>query len=117
VAAHVSDVELLKKKVRKMAAGQVLAGGMADLGLDLARMEGCRVCVVAGYGAVTDKPVPAPWDRLLWILDGRGEVHDFAGTVTYVSQGQSIVLAAGVAYGLVFPQLTIYLRVEGAWRG
>jgi len=32
--------------------------------------------------------------------------------VTYVSQGESAVLAAGKPFRLVFPQLTIYLAVE-----
>lgn len=116
MAVWVADVEQLKKKVRKMAAGQVLVGGKADVGLDLARMEGCRVCVAAGYGSLSKTPESAPWDRLIWILDGHGEVHDAAGSVSYVSQGQSAVLTGGTAYRLVFPQLTIYLRVEGETR-
>lgn len=116
MAARVTDVEQIKKKVRKMAAGQVLAGGTADVGLDLARMEGCRVCIAAGYGPLSSAPESAPWDRLIWILDGHGEVTDAAGKVTYVSQGQSAVLSGGIAYRLVFPQLTIYLRVEGETR-
>ncbi len=116
MAASVTDVERLKKKVRKMAAGQVLAGGVADVGLDLARMGGCRVCIAAGYGSLSDTARSVPWDRQLWILDGHGEVHDAASKVTYVSQGQSVLLSGGAAYRLVFPQLTIYLRVEGTRR-
>jgi len=100
-----------------MAAGKVLAGEVADVGLDLAPMAGCRVCVAAGYGPLSDAPRIATWDRQLWILEGYGEVHDAAGRVTYVSQGQSVLLLGGVAYRLVFPQLTIYLRVEGTRRG
>jgi hypothetical protein len=35
------------------------------------------------------------------------------GQETHVSQGESTVLTGGVAYRLMFPQLTIYLLVEG----
>lgn len=117
MAVRAVDVEQLKKKVRKMAASQVLAGGIADVGLDLGQMDGSRVCIAAGYGALVQAAEPAPWDRLLWVLDGHGEVHDGAGSVTYISQGQSVILSAGAAYRLVFPTLTIYLRVEGQRQG
>lgn len=110
----VTDVERLKKQVRKLAAGQVLSGGGADVCLDLARLEGCRASIAAGYGPLSKAPQPSSCDRLIWILDGYAEIHDSAGKVSNISQGESTVLAGGQAYRLVFPQLTIYLRVEAA---
>ena len=109
---RVTDVERLKKQVRKLAAGKVLSGGGADVCMDLARMEGCRASIAAGYGPLSKAPQPTPGDRLVWILDGYAEIHDSAGKVSNISQGESIFLAGGQAYRLVFPQLTIYLRVE-----
>lgn len=108
----VTDVERLKAKVRKMAAGRVLAGGVADVGLDLAAMAGCRACLVAGYGSLSAAPRTHSRDRLIWILDGQVDVYDTGGNVNYVRQGESAVLAGGSAYRLVFPQLTIYLLVQ-----
>jgi hypothetical protein len=112
VQPKVTDVERVKKEVRKMAAGRVLTGDAADVCLDLARMDGCRVCITAGYGKLSETPQPIPRDRLLWILDGYAEIYDASGRATHVSQGESTILAGGTAYRLVFPQLTIYLRVE-----
>ncbi len=108
----VTDVERLKKQVRKLAAGKVLAGGGADVCLDLATLKGCRASIAAGYGPLSKAPQPIPCDRLIWILDGYAEIHDSNGKVSDISQGESAVLAGGRAYRLVFPQLTIYLRVE-----
>jgi len=113
VQPTVTDVERLKKMVRKTAAAQVLSGGTADVRLDLALVGGCRARIAAGYGPLTQGPLPAGGDRLIWILDGYAEVHDAAGQVTHVSQGESAALAGNVAYRLVFPQLTLYLSVEG----
>lgn len=110
----VTDVERLKKQVRKLAAGQVLAGGGADVCLDLAKLKGCRASIVAGYGPLGKAPQPFPHDRLIWILDGYAEIHDSDGNVSNISQGESTVLTGGRAYRLVFPQLAIYLRVEAA---
>ncbi len=109
---RITDVERLKKTARKMAAGQVLAGGGADVCLDLGQVEGCQARIAAGYGPLSKTPQRFPRDRLIWILDGYGEVHGGSGQVTHVSQGESIVLSGGQAYRLVFPQLTIYLSVE-----
>jgi uncharacterized cupin superfamily protein len=108
----VTDVEQLKKKVRKMTAGRVLSGDRADVGLEMAPMDGCRVCIGAGYGSLSGTPQTIPRDRLMWILEGYAEVHAANGSVTHVSQGESTVLAGGAAYRLVFPKLSIYLRVE-----
>jgi hypothetical protein len=108
----VTDVERLKKQVRKLAAGQVLSGGGADTCLDLGHMEGCQARIAAGYGPLSRTPQIIPQDRLIWILDGYAEVHDNAGGVLNISQGESTVLFSGEAYRLVFPQLTIYLMVE-----
>jgi hypothetical protein len=108
------DVEQLKKKVRKMAAGRVLSGDKADVGLEMAQMDGCRVCIAAGYGSLSQAPRTRPRDSLIWVLDGYAQVHTASGRVTDLSQGESMVLAAGMAYRLVFPQLTIYLSVEPA---
>jgi hypothetical protein len=108
----IRDVERLKKQVRKLAAGKVLAGGGADVCLDLAKLKGCRASIAAGYGPLSKAPQPFPRDRMIWILDGYAEIHDSDGKVLNISQGESTVLASGRAYRLVFPQLTIYLRVE-----
>jgi hypothetical protein len=105
-------VEQLKKKVRKMAAGRVLVGQPGNVGLDLGQLKGCRACIVAGYGPLSKAPEAVPHDRLLWILDGYGQVHDSAGGVTDLSQGESTILTGGAAYRLVFPNLTLYLLVE-----
>ncbi len=110
--ATVTDVEQIKKKARKMAASQVLAGGEAHVSLPLGEIKGCRTCIVAGYGSPSKSPQPVPHDRLIWVLDGYAEVHDPAGQVISVSQGESTVLVGGTAYRLVFPQLTIYLNIE-----
>jgi hypothetical protein len=109
---RITDVERLKKAARKTAAGQVLSGGSADVCLDLARMSGCQASIAAGYGQLGEKPQPIPQDRLIWVLDGYAEVHDASGQVTHVTSGESTHLRAGESYRFVFPQLTIYLRVE-----
>lgn len=108
----ITDVERLKTKVRRMAAARVLAGDSADVCLDLARMAGCRARIAAGYGPLSHTPQAVPHDRLIWILDGFAQVYDAAGGVSHVSQGESTVLAGGVAVRLVFPQLSLYLLVE-----
>jgi hypothetical protein len=113
VPAKVTDVEWLKKQVRKTAAGRVLAGSGTQTCLDLAQMAGCRVCIAAGYGATDKVPQSVPHDRLLWILDGFVDVQTTGGQEFHVSQGESTVLDGGMPYRLVFPQLTIYLLVEG----
>jgi hypothetical protein len=95
-----------------MAAGRVLSGDSADVCLDLARMEGCRATIAAGYGSLSDAPVAMSRDRLIWLLDGFVQIHDAAGRATTVSQGESTVLLGGQAYRLVFPQLSLYLFVE-----
>jgi hypothetical protein len=95
-----------------MAAGRVLAGDSADVGLDLARMGGCQVCVKAGYGSPTAVATKMRKDRLIWILDGYAEVHEGAGAVTHISKGESTLLARGKEYRLVFPHLSLYLQVE-----
>jgi hypothetical protein len=107
-------VERLKKEVRRLAAGRVLAGESADVGLDLARMKGCRACITAGYGSLSREPQPIPKDRLIWILDGYVEIYDASGRSLTISQGESTVLTAGKGYRLTFPQLTLYLSVEAA---
>lgn len=109
---RVTDVEELKKRVRKMAAGRVLAGEGGQVCLDLARLGRCRACIAAGYGASGDQPAAAVHDRMIWILDGYVEVHSPDGIAIDVSQGESAVLAGGVPYRLVFPQLAIYLLIE-----
>jgi hypothetical protein len=106
------DVEIIKKKVRKMAAGQVLGGGSADVCLDIAPMQGCRARIAAGYGPLSKAPEPTSQDVLIWILDGHAEVRDASGQVSHVRQGESTVLRRGAAHQLVFPALTIYLRVQ-----
>ena len=109
---RITDVERLKKAARKTAAGQVLSGGSADVCLDLALLAGCRASIAAGYGPLSAKPQTIPHDRLIWVLDGYAEVHDASGKVTHITSGESTVLRAGESYRIVFPQLTIYLRVE-----
>ena len=109
---RVTDVEQLKTKVRRLAAGGVLAGEHADICLELGRAGDCRARIAAGYLALSDRPQAIPHDRLLWILDGYLEVHGADGSITDVSQGESIMLAGGAGYRLVFPQLTLYLIVE-----
>jgi hypothetical protein len=109
---RITDVERLKKAARKTAAGQVLSGGSADVCLDLARLEGCRASIAAGYGPLSDKPQTIPRDLLIWVLDGYAEVHDASGGVTSVASGESTLLHAGESYRFVFSQLTIYFRVE-----
>jgi hypothetical protein len=109
---RITDVERLKKAARKAAAGQVLSGGSADVRLDLARLAGCRACIAAGYGPLSEEPQTITHDRLIWVLDGYAEVHDASGRVTAITSGESTLLHAGEAYRFVFSQLTIYLRVE-----
>jgi hypothetical protein len=108
----VTDVERLKKQVRKLAAGQVLSGAGAEVGLELAQLDGCQARIAAGYGTLSTAPQPLARDSLIWILDGFVEVHQRNGQVTNLSQGESTVLTAGQAYQLTFPQLSIYLAVE-----
>jgi hypothetical protein len=107
----VTDIEQLRKKVRQMAAGRVLSGDRADVGLPLATLGDCQVRMSAGYGSLSQMPKPAVRDRLMWVLDGFVEVHAADGSVTNVSQGESTVLLGGTPYRLVFPQLTIYVTV------
>jgi hypothetical protein len=109
---RITDVERVKKQVRKLAAGKVLWGDAADVCLDLARLEGCQVRVVAGYGQLSEEPQKLQCDQFIWILDGYAEIHTPAGEETRISQGESTVLFAGEAYRLSFPQLTLYLLVE-----
>jgi hypothetical protein len=109
---RVTDVERVKKQVRKLAAGRVLSGDSADVCLDLARLEGCQARVAAGYGELSKEPQPIPRDRFIWILDGYAEIDTGAGWGTRISQGESTILHAGQAYRLVFPTLTLYLLVE-----
>ncbi len=113
----ITDVERLKKEVRKLAAARVLAGESADVCLNLAQLDCCQVRVAAGYGPLSKTAQPIPCDRLIWILDGYVEIHDASGQVTHAGQGESTVLSAGTAYRLVFPQLTIYLSVEATDKG
>jgi hypothetical protein len=114
VRPRVTDVEQLKKRVRKLAAGRVLSGGQADVHLELAQMDGCQARIVAGYGSSGKTPQPIARDCLIWILDGAAELHHSGGQVTSISQGESTVLTSGHAYRLDFPQLSIYLHVETA---
>ncbi len=113
---RITDVEMLKKQARRTAAGKVMAGEPADVGLDLGQMEGCRARISAGYGQHTKAPEPLERDRLLWILDGLVEVHEPGDRVTTLSQGESAVLVRGRSYRLVFPSMTIYLSIE-PWAG
>jgi hypothetical protein len=112
VQPKVIDVEQLKKKVRKMAAGRVLAGQAAEVGLDLARVGGCRACIQAGYGQVSKPAQTPPVDRFLWVLDGLVEVYDAGGRVATVSQGEGLALPGTKPYQLAFPSLTLYLYLE-----
>ena len=114
---RITDVERLKAKARKMAAGRVLVGEPADVCLDLARSRGYRASIVAGYGSLSEAAQTVRTDRLIWILDGHAELHSAAGDTTYLSQGESTVVQAGSAFRLVFPQLSIYLRVEAEGTG
>jgi len=109
---RVTDVERVKKQVRKLAAGRVLSGDGADVCLELARIGGCQTRIAAGFGELSQEPQPIPCDRFIWILDGYAEIHTGAGQETHVSQGGSTVLHGGEAYRLVFPTLTLYLVVE-----
>lgn len=111
---RIVDVELLKKQARRTAAGRVLGGEPAEVGLDMGQMEGCRVRIAAGYGQPSRSLQRLERDRLIWILDGFVEVHEPGDKVTTVSQGESAVLVGGHSYRLVFPQLTIYLYAEPA---
>ena len=109
---RIRDVERVKAAVRKMAAGHVLAGDTAAASLDLGPVEGCSVCIAAGYGVNNPQLDVQPRDRLLWVLEGSVEIHGQDGHVTHASKGESTVLAGGAAYRLVFPQLALYLSVE-----
>lgn len=110
----VTDVERLKTQVRKLAAGRVLSGDVADVCLELAQMNGCQVRISAGYGSLSDTPQSIPHDRLIWILDGYAEIHHAGGQVISISQGESTVLPGGQAFRLAFPKLSIYLSLEPA---
>jgi hypothetical protein len=114
VQLRVTDVERLKIKVRKMAAGHVLVGDSADACLDIAAIDGCRAQIIAGYGTLTQTRLSAKRDRLIWLLDGYVEIHETDGQVTHVRQGESTVLKENSAYKLVFPTLSLYLSVEAA---
>ena len=109
---RVTDVERVKKRVRKLAAGRVLSGDSADVCLELAQLEGCQARVAAGYGELSKELQPIPRDRFIWILDGYAEIDTGVGWGTRISQGESTVLHGGQAYRLVFPTLTLYLQVE-----
>lgn len=108
----VTDVERLKTKVRRLAAGRVLSGDVADVCLELAQMNGCHARIAAGYGSLSKTPQSIPHDRLIWILDGYAEIHRASGQVISISQGESTVLSGGQAYRLSFPKLSIYLSLE-----
>lgn len=110
----ITDVERLKKQVRKLVAGQVLSGGSANVCLELGEMRGCGARIAAGYGALSQAPEAVVPDRLIWILEGHLSIESSAGQITDISQGESTVLTGGVAYRLICPQLTIYLLVEAA---
>jgi hypothetical protein len=108
----ITDVELLKKQARRTAAGRVLSGDVAEVGLDLGRTESCRTYIAAGYGRTNEMPKPLANERLIWILDGFMEINEPGGRVTTISQGESTILARGRSYRLDFPQLCLYLCVE-----
>lgn len=110
----VTDVELLKKKVRKLTAGRVLGGENASVCLEMGSVRGCRAMIAAGFGSLGREPQAIAHDRLLWILDGRVDIYDPDEEASTVRQGESTVLAAGKPFRLVFPQLTIYVIVEPA---
>jgi hypothetical protein len=112
VQPKVIDVERVKKQVRKMAAGRVLAGQVAEVGLDLAQVGGCQARIQAGYGQVSKPAQVPPRDRFLWVLDGLVEIHDASGHVATVSQGEGITLPGTHPYRLRFPNLTLYLYLE-----
>lgn len=113
---RVTDVERLKTKVRRMAAGRVLAGDDGEICLDLAQLGACRASIAAGYGSQNESQQTGTGDRLIWILDGFAQISDAAGQITHLSQGESTVLKGGVTYHLVFPQLSLYLLVESKER-
>jgi hypothetical protein len=110
----VTDVELLKKKVRKLTAGRVLGGENASACLEMGSLRGCRALIAAGFGSQSREPKAVDHDRLLWILDGRVDIYDPSEEASTIRQGESTVLAAGKPFRLVFPQLTIYVVVEPA---
>lgn len=114
VKPRIIDVEQVKKKVRKMAAGRVLSGQAAEVGLDLARVGGCQARILAGYGQVSKPAQDPPRDRFLWVLDGLVEVYDAGGHVASISQGEGATLAGTKPYRLVFPKLTLYLYLDAA---
>lgn len=116
MALTISDVEVVKKRVRKMAAGKVLAGGSADVCLELGSVGGAPVRIAGGYGPLDDAPRPVAQDWLIWVLDGHVEVHTPDGNVTDVRSGESTVLAQGTLCRVVFPQLTIYLSAKAGSR-
>ena len=95
-----------------MAAGRVLAGQPAEIGLDLARIGGCQARIQAGYGQVSKPARTPPRDCFLWVLDGLVEVHDAGGHVATVSQGEGTTLSGARPCRLVFPNLTLYLYLE-----
>jgi hypothetical protein len=113
----VTDVEEVKKQVRKQVAGRVLGGETADVNRVLADMDGCQVKIAAGYGSLSDAPQAVTYDRMLWILDGYAEVYGAAGWLADLSQGESMVLSRNVPYRLVFTQLSIYCSVEAELLG
>lgn len=108
----VTDVEQLKKKVRKLTAGRVLSGDTASACLEMGSVRGCRVLIAAGYGPQGKVAEAVAHDRLLWILDGHVDIYDATDEATTISQGESTVLQAGKPFRLVFPALTIYLMAE-----
>ncbi|MBN1658838.1 MAG: hypothetical protein JXA93_10575 [Anaerolineae bacterium] len=108
----VTDVEQVKKQVRKLAAGRVLAGEAAEVGIELAGLDGCRACIQAGYGQISKGVDATTHDRFVWILDGLVEVYDATGHIGTVSQGEGTILSGRTPYRLVFPHLTLYLSVE-----
>jgi hypothetical protein len=112
VEPRIVDVELLKKKARKLAAGHVLGGGSADVCLSMGDVQGCHVRIAAGYGETSAELTASATDRLIWILDGHVDVNTAGDVVTPLSQGESTVLPAGELARLTFPTLTVYLLVE-----
>lgn len=110
----VIDIEQLKKQVRKMAAGRVLAGQAAEVGLDLARIGDCQARIQAGYGQVSKPVQTPPRDRFLWVLDGMVEIYDAGGHAFTVSQGEGAALSGAKPFRLVFPSLTLYLYLESS---
>jgi hypothetical protein len=108
------DVERLKKQVRSAAAGRVLAGEAAELGRDLANLDGCRARIQAGYGQISKPAGATPHDQFIWILDGLVEIYDATGHIATVSQGECTTLACNRPYRFVFPHLTLYLSIQPA---